>query len=73
MISKDDFLKIPELQEDEVSPNILKKGDKFLCGEKMCDQKEKNDGDNVSYFKVLEIKENGNILYTSIIEKIGEE
>jgi len=73
MISKDEFLKIKELKEDEVSPVILKKDDKFLCGTKMCDQKEKNDGDSVTYFKVLEIKENGNILYTAITEKIGDE
>jgi hypothetical protein len=73
MISKNEFLKIRELKEDEFTSKILKKDDKFLYGTKMCDQKEKNDGDDVTYFKVLEIKENGNILYTAITEKIGEE
>ena len=71
-MKKDDFLKIKNLNDLQINSNNLKVGDKFLFGEKMCNQSEKNINDSISYYEVIDIKENGNILYILKIDKLGE-
>ncbi len=72
MISLSDFKKIKLLEEDEINPQNLKVGDLFLHGRNMSEQLNiKKEGDDVSYYKVINIKDNGNMLYTLIIDKIG--
>lgn len=78
MISKFDFGKIKKLKELDITAKNLKVGDYFLFGEKMCDQieniNESNQkyGQDVSYYKVIKIRENGNILYGPVMDEIGE-
>lgn len=68
-----DFKNIKKLKEIEINSSNLKVGDFFVHGEKMIEQLEsKKIGDNVSFFKVISIKNNGNVIYTPIIEKMGE-
>lgn len=73
MISKTDFRKIKNLDESSINASNLEIGDKFVHGRNMAEQLNiKKIGDDVSYFEVINIKDNGNIVYMLKIDKMEE-
>jgi len=73
MISKNKFMNIKQLEEMDINSSNLKIGDIFLCGKNMQEQvNTKKVGDNVSYYEVIDIKDNGNIVYMLKIDNMEE-
>ena len=73
MISKNKFISIKQLNEIDINSSNLKIGDIFLCGKNMTEQVNiKKVGDNVSYYEVIDIKDNGNIVYMLKIDTMEE-
>jgi hypothetical protein len=74
MISDNDFKKIRKLKEMEINSTNLKIGDIFVSGKNMMEQlNTKKIGDNVSYYEVIDIKDNGNIVYMLKIDTMEEQ
>jgi len=73
MISDNDFKKIKQLNDMDINSSNLKIGDIFVSGKNMMEQlNTKKIGDNVSYYEVVDVKDNGNIVYMLKIDTMEE-
>lgn len=67
-----DARKFSELREiEKLDMTGLKVGDKFLFGNKMCEQKEmKSVGQYITFYEVIKIDKHGYVEYTPRYEKL---
>jgi hypothetical protein len=62
-----------ELQNiPETYPEQGKIGDIFLLGNLASQKDDKKKGDTISYYKIISVKENGNIEYTTMFDVLEE-
>lgn len=68
-----DRLKVFKDEESMAKAN-LKVGDVFLYGESIVDQKEnkKKTGEEITYYRVVNVKQNGNVIFSPAIDKLED-
>ena len=64
-----DFMKMPVIED--MSKVTLKKGDRFLMGLRIASQRDnKEPGDHITYYEVVDVKGNGNVSYAPRYDKL---
>lgn len=73
-MKRKDFMNLVTIKDGEqLATYDFEKGDTFLYGKNVIDQvNEKKKGENITYYKIINIKENGNLIYSPVIDKMED-